>query len=251
MSSHDDGTRERRGPYRQAPSSSQPLSAMLEIPDRDPVLGELLDLTAVGAGVRVPFATDPNLSIGDVIEVTIGSMMRTPVETPARVLNVAQPAPGFTRYGLEFINVGNLYSQLDSFYARFFNRRRHPRVRPVFDQVLRVELAWASADLTARVYDVSESGMALTLPRSFELDLELDGPVSIRFQLPHTGAPVEGLARVHYDVQLEKRRLAGIEYDLESPKGMSQHLPAIREYVAQRTDEMAAWERAWSASSDQ
>jgi c-di-GMP-binding flagellar brake protein YcgR len=249
MASSDDRSGERRGPYRQGTSNSQPLSVTLMIPASQPVQGQLIDLTAQGAGVCVPFATDPNLSVGDVVEVVVGSMMRAPIETPAKVVNVGQEGSGLVRYGLEFINVGNLYSQLDTFYARFFNRRRHVRVQPLFDQVIRVELAWAVADLTARVYDISESGMSLTIPKHFDLELASTGPASLRFQLPNSGVPVEGLAHVCFDVRLERRRLAGLEYDLQSSEGFARHVHAIREFVDQRSQQMMQWENSWTADT--
>ncbi len=249
MSALNDSSGERRGPYRKGQPSSQPLGSKLLIPASAPVACELIDLSAKGAGVGVPFAIDPNLSVGDVIEITIGSMMRESIETPARVVTVGQAGAGLVRYGLEFISVGNLYSQLDSFYARFFNRRRDLRVRPPFDQAIPVEFATAAGDRSARVYDISESGMSLALPLEAWSELEPETSGSIRFQLPCSGAVVWGLVSVRYDVKLEKRRLVGIEFDLDSPGGISLHVPAIRQYIAERLVQMEQWEKSWSTAA--
>jgi c-di-GMP-binding flagellar brake protein YcgR len=210
------------------------------------VQGHLIDLSARGVGVAMSFASDPNLAPGDVVDVAISAMMRVAVETPARVANIGQARVGHVRYGLEFLNVGNLYSQLDAFYGRFFNRRRNARVRTAFDEVVRVEMSWAGGEHTARVYDVSERGMGLAVPADLSVSIDDGELISLRFRLRGSATSLEGLARVRSDVTLERRRVIGLEFDLEHPGGLSRHGAALREYVSTRAAQMEAWEQAWS-----
>jgi c-di-GMP-binding flagellar brake protein YcgR len=231
-----------RAHYRKRAMKAQRLEATLRVEKWDPLPVELVDLTIRGAGVRVPFASDRNLKIGDVIEIAIGSMMRTEVVTPAKVVNVRPAGESHVRYGLEFVNLGNLYSQLDSFYCRHFNRRRAMRVIPALGRKLPATLIWHGGELRTSVYDLSERGIGLALTRDSAVRVAEFQRFEVRFKLPGTDLELHLAIHAKQRTQLNQHALLGAEFVFEGPRGVKAHVPALREFVERRAAEMAQWE---------
>jgi c-di-GMP-binding flagellar brake protein YcgR len=234
---------DQRAQYRKRPSKAQRLEATLDIPGWPSLTVELVDLTMRGVGLRVPFASDRNLKIGDIVELKIGAMMRDEIATPARVVNSGPDGESHVRYGFEFLNIGNLYSQLDGFYSRHFNRRRNTRVLPALDRKIQAALTWSGEELHVQVFDVSESGIGLVLTRDSAarvLDVKRFG---VRFKLPGREEELAGPVSVRHRTPVHQHTLLGLTYDLETPVGFVRHLAAIRAFVEQRASEMALWEK--------
>ena len=236
-------SREQRAQYRKRPSKAQRLEATLDIAGWPSLTVELVDLTMRGVGVRVPFASDRNLKIGDIVELKIGAMMRDEIATPARVVNSGPDGESHVRYGFEFLNIGNLYSQLDGFYARHFNRRRNTRVLPALDRKIQASLSWSGDELHVQVFDLSESGIGLVLTKDSAARVLEIQRFNVRFKLPGSEEALAGPVSVRHRTPVHQHVLLGLTFDLKTPVGFSRHLPAIRAFVEQRASEMAMWEK--------
>lgn len=233
---------ELRTHYRKRASKSQRLEATLRVEGWEPVDVELLDLTIRGAGIRLPFAADRNLKQGDVVELVIGNMMRHEVTTPAKVASVKPEAGSHMRYGLEFVNLGNLYSQLDSFYARHFNRRKFQRVIPSLDRKLHATLRWNASELQVHVYDLSECGMGLVLTRDSAARVAELNCFEVSFKLPGEHQEILVGVTVKQRTVLHQQVLLGLEFDTDGAHAVTPYRLALRGFVERRAAEMALWE---------
>jgi c-di-GMP-binding flagellar brake protein YcgR len=233
---------ENRAHYRKRSSKSQRLEAILKVEGWSPLTVELLDLTVRGAGVRVPFANDRNLKRGDIVELSIGAMMRDEIMTPARIANTQADGNSHIRYGLEFLNLGNLYSQLDAFYSRHFNRRRKPRVLPSLDRKISATLTWNGGELNVHVFDVSEAGIGLVLTKDSAARVLEIPRFNVKFKLPGTNEELKGPVTVKHRSPVQQHVLLGLIFDVEAADGFAKHAAALRAFVEQRTREMAMWD---------
>ena len=236
---------ELRSAYRKRNSKAQSLEATLNVTGWPSLRVELIDLSVRGAGVRVPFAQDRNLKIGDVVELIIGSMMRGEVITGARVSNLGPHGESHVRYGLEFLNLGNLYSQLDSFYSRHFNRRRHLRVLPSLDRKIHALLRWSGGELKVPVFDISASGLGVVLSKDSAARTAEITVFDLEFKLPGRDETLRGRATARHRSPLRNNVLLGLDFDLSAKSSLQAQVPAIRQFVEQRTAEMALWEKNW------
>jgi len=231
------------GPYPAYPAEM--LEATLRVPDFGDAPGELLDLTARGAGVCVATEDDPVLAPGDVVELLFGRERRPRVSTPARVLRSSVTADGDQRYDVEFIDEGDLLPQLEAFCRASFNRRGGVRL-PMKGRHVGVSLWWPQGRCTATVSDLSETGLGFSVPIASAVPLEPGQRVRTYFRLPGVGRPLEGPAVVRHAVRLEGRRLFGVEFDLEDAAGLSRRMREIRSFIAKRAEELDAWEAGWT-----
>jgi hypothetical protein len=87
------------------------------------------------------------------------------------------------RVGLEFINSGDLYSQLDDQLGKYFNRRTKDRVRPAPDQ-FSLRLSRKGIRLPASVHDLSELGMGIWVDHVQAVRVQIGD--TLKFHLSHT-----------------------------------------------------------------
>ncbi len=236
---------EQRAQYRKRNSKSQTLEAWLRVPRWEPLRVELIDLSVRGSCIRIAFAQDRNLKVGDVVELVIGSMMRNEVRTTARVANITRDGESHIRYGVEFLNVNNLYAQLDSFYARHFNRRRHVRVVPTLDRKVQVKARWSDDEVTGHVYDISQVGLGIVLSKDSSARAAEVEVLELTLKLPGFEGELKGRAKVRQRTALNQNTLLGLEFDLDAPDGFAQHVTALGAFVERRAAEMSQWEKSW------
>ncbi len=236
---------EQRAQYRKRNSKSQSLEATLRVPKWDPLRVELIDLSVRGACVRIAFAQDRNLKVDDVVELVLGSMMRSEVCTAARVANITRDGESHIRYGLEFLNINNLYAQLDSFYSRHFNRRRHMRVVPTLDRKVQVKARWAGEEVTGHVYDISQAGVGIVLSKDSSARVAEVAMLELTLKLPGFEEPLIGRAKVRHRTALNQNTLIGLEFELDDPEGFARHGEALAAFVERRVVEMSQWEKSW------
>jgi len=236
---------EGRAQYRKRNSKTSSLEAVLKAPKWKPLTVELMDLSVRGAGIRVPFAQDRNLNVNDVVEITIGSMMRDEVVTAARVANITRDGESHIRYGLEFLNINGLFSQLDNFYARHFNRRRHVRVLPSLDRKVQAKLRFAGEEITGNVFDVSESGLGIVLSKDNAARVADIQQFEICVKLPGMNGEMVGPAKVQHRSAMQSQTLLGLQFDVEDGGGFARYTGELRTFIAARSAEMSMWEKSW------
>lgn len=233
----------RRAHYRKRISGPHRLEARLHVPGWDPLPVELLDLSAGGAGIRMSLAQDRNVKVGDRIELSIGAMMRDEILTNARVATIAPDGPSLVRYGLEFLDPPALSDQLDGLYARYFNRRRHVRVRPSLDERIPAVLRLTDDQIQTQVHDLSESGLSVVVGRETAAKLEQIEWLDVSFRLPKSADTIELRIGVRHRTHMNDQVRLGFEFDLTSSSASTSSIPAIRSYVAARETELAKWDK--------
>ncbi len=237
-------TAERRKQYRKGQVADGSIRFRLHTPSGD-TQAEFIDISVHGAGARFLLEHDPHLQRDDVVELTIESRDHGKVTTPARVVYGQQDGQRHIRYGFEFINIGNLYSQLDSFYARLFNRRGSKRVRPALDSSVTMTLGWRSNITEAQVNEISATGAGVILPMAAAYQLQGIEEVRVSFRLPGLREQFRGSARILNRKTVSDKVLLGLAFDLEDEDGLAALVPRLQKFVDERAKEMERWESSW------
>lgn len=235
----------RRANYRKRQSKAYSLSVHLVTPS-GVTAGEFLDLSMQGVGASFLVERDPRLVEGDVVELSIQSLSHGAVTTPARVVYGQPFEKRHVRYGFEFINAGNLYSQLDSFYARLFNRRKSMRVRPALDRKVHVGVTWGSHRIDAVVGEISATGVGLIMNEAQAAQLMGVERVGVVFRLPGLKHEFHGHAEILNRKATSERVYLGLAFDLEEPEGLILQQGMLEGFVDKRSAEMERWESSWS-----
>jgi len=237
---------DRRDHYRKSPSKSQGLSLSIQLENGNQVAGDLLDLTIQGAGVRFLASELPDFQVGDVVRISIGPLQKPAVETPARIVNMRRSERRFMMIGLQYVNAGGLYSQLDEFYMSAFNRRRHERVRPQLDRKVPVTISTVDGEVKGSLHDLSESGAGAILDTEHAEGLIEGQTVQLSFRIPDHEEPLQGPASVRHRTPLESKVLLGLEFDPDNGS-FGARKEELREYVAVRKEAIARWEAQWAS----
>ncbi len=156
---------QKRELFRVKPLDAAEVAVRLVIPGRESTMASLSDLALSGAGVAVPFEHDPCLEIGAMVEVHLEHTADDwRVDTPARVAHTRQLDDLHVVYGLEFVNTGNLYAQMDDAWAHYFNRRAEPHFGIDLDAPMHARLRQNQHRMDAGVTDISRTGLCLRVP---------------------------------------------------------------------------------------
>jgi c-di-GMP-binding flagellar brake protein YcgR len=159
------------------------------------------------------------------------------VVTPAmvRVVDRAEDN-GMSNVGVEFINPGQLYAQLQDELGRYFNRRNSERVRPEGKEpTLRIKVR--GTRVTGKVFDLSVVGLGAWVDTVLAAGLKQGDDVSFSLELPGNKQPIEGQARVVRLVPQGRSKYLGLQFDVEGGSEASGTATAMRRYVGQYLDE--------------
>lgn len=183
---------------------SETLVVELDLPDGDMAPADLYDLTIEGSAVIVPEDLAFDVNEEDVVQFTLAHPMHGwSVCTPAKVVRSVPQGPGQTLIALQFINTGNLYSQLDNAMGRYFTRRRNIRVHPDKGKTIEIKVADGSTQFTGKIYDLSTEGIGITLSHEEGQQLHPDMPLSVAFVLPNSDQLIQG------EISVRQRRMMG------------------------------------------
>jgi hypothetical protein len=236
---------EERGSYRRRQTPRKDIAVHVVTP-AGTFQGDFRDISVQGVGAAFRLGNDPGLSEDDVVEVAIKCGMRSEISTPARTVYGHLENDGRVRYGFQFVNEGNLYSQLDNFYARLFNRRGSPRVRPALEHSVVVNVAWRSNSLDAILCDISATGAGITMTIADAYQLQGIDRLRLRFELPGVREAFAGEARVEKRKQSGARAWMGVSFDFDAGGSLSELAGELAAFVDRRVDEMAGWESSWT-----
>ncbi len=240
---------ERRIYYRPLPVDPETLSALLQAPGGWPVEARVHDLTLGGVGLLVHFAQDPNLAEGDVVDIEMRCRSQDwTIRTPAQVRHQHQADELHFHYGLQFLNMGNLYAQMEEAFGRYFNRRNGVRVKPQLDRELTVGLRYEHHSMRGPLHDISASGMGISLGHVEAAPLRLGGEVKLRFTLPDGNTPLETYGTIQHKRQLGQRDYIGLEFDLTRSSALTERAQELHDYLDSRLKAMAAFHQKLGAS---
>ncbi|MBK8179235.1 MAG: PilZ domain-containing protein [Planctomycetes bacterium] len=240
---HEVQSADRRAAYRRKQTQAHRLSLSVRTAKGEELIGNFQDLSIGGASAK--FAIHENvLSVGQTVVLTIGSLSRPgKVIAKARVL-FAKESHGGRHCGFAFTEPKALASQLDSFYARFFNRRKTERVGTPLDRRIPVQLFLGGLERAADLVDLSTEGMQVRLARAAAKEFDGANHVHVRFVLPRNTKEITGRAAILRRTQLRDQVTLGLAFDLITEEGISSHIDALTDWIVHRSNEIAKWDSA-------
>ena len=203
-----------------------------------PVQARLVDLSIQGACVIVPLPSFPALTEGEIVGVRIehaGDQWQ--ISTPGLVRRILFDSARWVRIGLEFVNPGNLFAQLQNDHGQYFNRRREWRV--TVGEPLDVLLRHKGSRVQARVADLSVCGMGGWMDHVQGSMLPKGANLKMTFQLPDEREAVEGPAQLVYKGRAKELDRIGVAFDLEQWSAGAAR--AVRALVDRHLDDRFRW----------
>lgn len=191
------------------------LVLQLESPIEEPVKARLDDLCIQGASILVPVATLPGVKEGEIF----GLRIEHPKEqwcilTPALIRSIKPDTDRYVRFGLEFINPGNLYSQLENGLGQYFNRRGAARYRES-GLMPWVRLRAKGHRLRAEVVDVSIAGLGVWVGHVEAASLHAGDQIEIEMSPPGC-QPMRCAARIARKEPDGRRDMIGLAMDVSA-----------------------------------
>jgi c-di-GMP-binding flagellar brake protein YcgR len=231
---------DRRRPYRALPPEAGELSVVFTSAVIRPLSAELVDITTLGIGVRIPGERRAEMVRGDVYQVTIGSPVHPDIVTPVQLRSMAHEEDAW-HYGFEFVDVGGLYEQLDDFFVRYLNRRHDERLRLIGQDRIALTMEWEGGRREVQVFDISNGGVGFQLSAQALPAIEQGSRVGVRFRLPGTGLELAGHAALARLTLLGADFVLGLAFDFEEPGGLALHQAELERYIAERQRLREAW----------
>jgi c-di-GMP-binding flagellar brake protein YcgR len=208
------------------------LRCQIELEDGTIGKGDIVDLTVQGAQVRLTFEQVSTIEVQQEIHLTIeGPNGAWSVSTRAHVRNVRGYRGGWTHVGVEFKDLGTLYSQLENSLSAYFNRRANKRVSALSDAGFAAKLKLGRVVETARVNDISLGGVSVLLSAFQSTAFAPGTTIELRCVLPGTKKELIGKVTVrHRERQRDVDRL-GLEFESDGASGFARHVPAIERFL--------------------
>jgi len=236
------GGRDSRRQYRVHKQAGAHLEATIVTADGRKAIGECADLSVGGAGVAVPQTKNLDIPEGTKVRLLVQHRSRARgVEAAAEIVSIAHVGTT-VRYGLRFESIAEVVQQMDSFYARWFNRRRSTRVMPDFTTKVTSSVRWSDGELSARVHDISMGGVGILATLEQVATLKEKSRVELSLTLPGTPLPIVCRARVVGMKSFTKNVLVGLEF--EPNGGIERYAAGLQRYVDERQRNIAKFNEA-------
>ena len=238
---HEVSSSDRRSNYRRKPSQAHPLSITMRTSRGEEHVGTLQDLSIGGAAARFPIHANV-IGPGQIVTLVIGSLSRPgKIIAKAKVLYLRE-APSGRHCGFAFVEPLDLARQVDAFYARCFNRRKSERFGAPLGKRIRVKLFHDGVETPTELIDLSLEGMQVRTTRAQAKALDGANHVQLSFELPPTGATVQGRAAILRRTQLRDQVTLGLAFDLLQEDGVSASHDLISDWSARRAWENSRWD---------
>ena len=237
----------RRGQERSQLPEAESLVVEIDLPDGSTIPADLYDLSIDGSGVLVPADFVEQVQADDVLNFQLAHPIHGwAVKTPVQVVRIVPQGEHTMLLGMQFINTGNLYAQLDDAMGRYFNRRKLSRVHPDENQTIDVHISIGSNNILGRIYDISREGMGIAVPYVQAIDLHPDMEMNIKFRLPNMKKTVNGR------VTIRQRRVIG-EYGFVGMllgDEFNSFRPKIEEFIEERRKAALEFEAGFEEDAD-
>jgi len=231
-----------RGPYRDSSAAVHALGVELTLPNAA-LRAELVDISIGGVGLKIPADKDPWIEAGQVAYLRVSGGIRSEIVSPARTLRRAEDKEGFVHYAFQFIDVGNLQEQLDPFYQQFFNRRQHQRVRPRFDERVRVDVFTEEGEeFKGAMYDLSVGGLGIAAKQGVAPALKEDQRLTVKFELSTATVPLVGSVVVRSLLNETTYTLIGTQF-VSLGQDTEVFEREVQAFVREREAELTRWAR--------
>ncbi|MEZ6018307.1 MAG: PilZ domain-containing protein [Planctomycetota bacterium] len=218
--------------HSQVPDAAD-LSAHLSIGDDGlPVQVDLIDMNIQGAGVRMPFHVAPSEANDQLVELVVAHAQDGwRVTSLARVTRVAKFDEQHVHVGLKFVNLGDLYAQLDDALGRYFNRRGDLRVQPEPSATVGVKISYLHHRLRGIAHDVSRTGVGVRMTLVQAATFKTGEIVQLRLDVPTIKTPLEAPAYVRHGYRINDDVVLGMEFDLEKRCSLRDQQKAFHAYI--------------------
>ncbi len=231
--------RERRKIYRVVPDDAHRLEVTVRTEDGKAFRGEVLDVTIDGAGTRFERETGPVFGLGHSVTLIFSApWLDEPVEVSAKVRSrVERGKSRHYRYGFVLDQSVELEKRLPGGVFRLSNRRVAYRVSPDPTKPVAVAIKVPGArtpKVTARLKDISVSGLALLVDPEAESTLgELD-VIEMSFRLPTSDKDFQLVGWIRSRELVNEHARYGVEFDDKRSKHFARRRDEIFAYVADR-----------------
>lgn len=236
---------EGRKSYRVPLGDEHSLDVVVKTASGETFSGELLDITAEGAGTRFKRDVGPTLAVGEPTTLTFTSArLRNPIKVVAKVRSRTElGAFRSYRYGFEFEEWQELQRRLSGEIHRLFNQRSVYRVEtdpaePVDAQICVAPESFPELpqqfQANGRVKNISPVGIAILVDHEVETKLAAIDQVITTFQLPGSEQALEIVSWIR-NRQLQGDRVCyGLEFDKDRSKDFDEQNSEIIKYVRHR-----------------
>ncbi len=207
------------------------LHCQIELENGDRGKGDVLDLTVQGAQIRMAFEHLDAIALDQKVSLTIeGPKQGWSVQTRALVRHLRSDRGVWSYVGLEFMDVGTLYSQLENALSTYFNRRASKRVSMLKESGFSAKIKHGRAIETARISDLSLGGVSVLMNTFQSVAFTTGSTAELRLILPGTKDELAGRVIVRHRQSERGVERLGLEFDHESPMGFARHSAAIERY---------------------
>ena len=230
---------ENRVSYRRAEGPNHGLSISVRLGSGTTYEGQLLDLSIGGAGARFALDDDPELVPDQLVGLVIENADRSSrVETPARVVYGQPGGEAHWRYGFQFVAAGDLFEQLDEFYAACFNRRGSDRVEVPASHRVAVELRLPDGAIVAgELSDLSATGLGVLVSEEAASALATEGSAQVDFLLPGDAKRISTPVELANCKPIDGVAMVGLR--IVDATDVAER---FERYVRARSDEIDRWE---------
>ncbi len=234
----------RRAEYRVELTESSDLRMAICAPGDKEIPGQLIDVSASGAGAVFEPPDPPNLAVGQDIDLVFTSdTFNGSVTVAARVQHRTEDKDndGSRRFGFRFLEPQQLNARLPAAARRLFNRRQTVRVAP--DQYqpvgVTIEPCVAGSDelqlpVDVRLLNISVSGIAVSLEPTLETAFAATTRINLVVKLPTVRRALELVGDIRYRRLIGQRIHYGIQFNADETERFDRMQDIIGKYVNRR-----------------
>lgn len=197
------------------------------------VEGTLVDSTAQGASLVLPYEEPPPIAVGMEAELQFEVPGRGDAVCVDSVVRHVGIGDTYLRYGFHF-DSAEIEEQLRNEDWIVFNRRRSPRVAFGTESPVTVQIETESGEELAsgELHDLSFHGLCLRVPEAAADAVRKAGSMRARLTLPERNTEIEPIVIVHDERPLDGWVLFGCEIDALASANPSVLGQVIEDYVA-------------------
>ncbi|MCP5021642.1 MAG: PilZ domain-containing protein [bacterium] len=233
--------------YRKAPGKTHALTGHVQMPQSgEVVVADVLDVSAGGASLQMETSQVHELSVGVSANLLFRSLrVRSELLVQAHVVSVLASKDGRSRFGFSIMDSDELFTRIEPYYLKYFNRRRLLRVLPELGRSMKADVRTPDGGgFRLDVQDVTEEGIGFAL-HADEIEWMGSGEAfDVEFKIPGANVVWNGTAdRVHI-TGLKDAVRAGLAFrEPDAKTGPAQG--ALEVWLSTRRVAMAKWDSAY------
>ena len=143
-----------------------------------------------------------------------------------------------------FDDVVGLFNQLDTYFVKFFNRRRAIRVQTALDTKVTVLLHTPAGELQGRLANVSVDGVGVTVDPAVAGSLGGVDMLDVEFTIPKVKVVIPWHAHSIHVTVSPRGTMFGARFDPQPSKELKGQMTELTKYVEKRVTDMARWDSA-------